>query len=136
GRACANPEHPAGVAGWSRTRIRARSTAWDRQWRNFWFKDVAGAFVETAVSPAQVRHLLDRAFRIAQAERAVTCIIVPNELQREEAVAQPPHEHGAGHSGTGWTPPRVLPSDEDLRRAAEVLNAGTKVAMLVGAGAL
>jgi pyruvate dehydrogenase (quinone) len=100
------------------------------------FKDVAGAFVQTASDPAQIRHLIDRAIRIALEERSVTCVIVPNDLQREEAVPQPPHTHGAIHSGVGWTQPRVVPRDEELRRAAEVLNAGQKVAMLVGAGAL
>ena len=49
---------------------------------------------------------------------------------------QPPHEHGTVHSGPGYQRPRVLPADEDLDRAAEVLNAGSKVAMLVGQGAL
>jgi pyruvate dehydrogenase (quinone) len=58
------------------------------------FKDVAGAFVQTAMDPAQVRHLIDRAFRTARAERSVTCVIVPNDLQRQEAVPEPPHAHG------------------------------------------
>jgi pyruvate dehydrogenase (quinone) len=100
------------------------------------FKDVAGAFVQTATDPAQVRHLIDRAFRIALAERSVTCVIVPNDLQRQEAVPEPPHTHGAIHSGLGWTPPRVVPRDADLRRAADVLNAAERPALLVGAGAL
>src|SRR5437016_1636280 len=88
------------------------------------FKDVAGAFVQVATDPAQVPHLLARAFRIALEERSVTCVIMPNDLQRQPAVPQPPHAHGAIHSGVGWTPPRVVPRDEDLRRAADVLNAG------------
>src|SRR3954463_16119411 len=50
------------------------------------FKDVAGAFVQQASVPAQIRHLVDRAMRIAKAERRVTCIIVPNDLQELEAV--------------------------------------------------
>jgi len=100
------------------------------------FKDVAGAFVQTAHEPAQIRHLIDRAFRIALEERSVTCVIVPNDLQREEAVPEPPHTHGATHSSLGWTKPHVLPVDDDLRRAADVLNTGSRVAILVGAGAL
>lgn len=100
------------------------------------FKDVAGAYVETITTPAQVRHVIDRAFRIAKAERTVTCVIIPHDLQEQEAVPDPPQTHGAQHSSTGYTAPRVLPTDEDLKRAAEVLNAGQKVAMLVGAGAL
>ncbi len=100
------------------------------------FKDVAGAYVETITTPSQVRHVIDRAFRIAKAERTVTCVIIPHDLQEQEAVPDPPQTHGAQHSSTGYTAPRVLPTDEDLKRAAEVLNAGQKVAMLVGAGAL
>ena len=48
----------------------------------------------------------------------------------------PPRRHGAVLSGVGYVPPKVVPYDKDLRRAADVLNAGKKVAMLVGAGAL
>ncbi len=100
------------------------------------FKDVAGAFVEMATEAEQVEHLVDRAMRIALSERTVTCIIIPHDLQNEPAVDEPPHEHGAMHSARGYSPPRVIPTDADLARAAEVLNAGNKVAMLVGAGAL
>ncbi len=99
------------------------------------FKDVAGEYVHMASVPAQTRHLVDRAVRIAKAERTVTCIIVPNDLQELEA-EEPSRAHNTIHSGTGYSTPRVIPSDEDLRRAAEILNAGKKVAMLVGAGAL
>src|SRR3989440_145749 len=100
------------------------------------FKDVAHEFVQVAMEPAQVRHLIDRACRIALAERDVTAIIIPNDVQESDAVPQPPHKHGTVHSGPGYRAPRVLPKDEDLDRAAEVLNAGQRVAMLVGAGAL
>src|SRR4051794_13157006 len=100
------------------------------------FKDVAGAFVQTAHEPAQIRHLIDRAFRIALEERSVTCVIVPNDLQRQPAVPEPPHTHGAIHSGVSWSAPHVVPQENDLRRAADVLNAGQKVAILAGAGAL
>ncbi len=100
------------------------------------FKDVASEFVQVAMAPAQIRHLVDRACRIALAERTVTAIIIPNDVQEADAVPKPPHAHGTVHSGPGYRPPRVLPRDEDLARAAEVLNAGSKVAMLVGQGAL
>lgn len=99
------------------------------------FKDVAGEYVQTAMAPAQMRHLVDRAVRIARAERTVTCLIIPQDLQ-EEKMVEPPRKHSTVHSGIGFTSPRVLPTDVDLRRAADVLNAGKKVAMLVGAGAL
>jgi pyruvate dehydrogenase (quinone) len=100
------------------------------------FKDVAHEYVEMAMVPAQIRHLVDRACRIALAERTVTALIIPNDLQEADAVAQPPHKHGTVHSGPGYQRPRVVPADEDLDRAASVLNAGSKVAMLVGQGAL
>jgi len=101
------------------------------------FKDVAGAYIEMVTSPEQVRHVLDRALRIAAAERTVTCVIVPHDLQRMDAVEEPSHKHGMLHSGVGYPPtPRVVPTEAELRRAADVLNAGQKVAMLIGAGAL
>jgi pyruvate dehydrogenase (quinone) len=100
------------------------------------FKDVAHEYVHMASDPAQVRHLLDRALRIAQAERTVTCVILPNDIQTMDAVEQPEHAHGKIHSGLGYTRPRVVPHADDLRRAAEILNAGERVAMLVGQGAL
>ncbi len=100
------------------------------------FKDVAGAYVHMATEPVQIRHLIDRAVRIAKAERTVTCVILPNDLQGMDAVTEAPRAHGTNHSGVGHAAPRVLPPDDDLRQAADVLNAGTKVAMLVGAGAL
>ncbi|MFL6608064.1 MAG: thiamine pyrophosphate-requiring protein [Pseudomonas sp.] len=99
------------------------------------FKDVAGAFVQQASAPAQVRHLLDRAVRTAVGERRVTALILPNDLQDLE-YTPPPHKHGTLHSGVGYRKPKVVPYEEDLRRAADVLNAGKKVAILVGAGAL
>lgn len=99
------------------------------------FKDVAGAFVQQAAAPAQVRHLIDRAIRTALGQRAVTAIILPNDLQEME-YSEPPRAHGAVRSGIGFTQPKVVPYEADLQRAAEVLNAGEKVAILVGAGAL
>ncbi|HEY4257140.1 MAG TPA: thiamine pyrophosphate-requiring protein [Candidatus Udaeobacter sp.] len=100
------------------------------------FKDVAHEYVHMASTPAAIRHLIDRAIRIAKAERTVTCVIIPNDVQEMTAVETPPRKHGTIHSGVGYTPPRVIPKEIDLRRAADVLNAGKKVAMLVGAGAL
>lgn len=99
------------------------------------FKDVAGAFVQQATEPSQVRHLVDRAIRTALGERRVTALILPNDLQ-ELPYQDPPNKHGTSHSGVGYQRPKVVPHDEDLRRAAAVLNAGKKVAILVGAGAL
>ncbi len=99
------------------------------------FKDVAHEYVHMASEPEQVRHLVDRALRIAHAKRTVTCIIVPNDVQTMDA-AEPEHAHGTIHSGIGHVSPRVMPTEDDVRRAAEVLNAGDRVAILVGQGAL
>lgn len=99
------------------------------------FKDVAGDYVQMMSSPIQARQLVDRAIRIALAERSVTCIIVPKDVQEMDAVEQPPHAHNTVHTGSGYSQPRVIPTEADLKRAADVLNAGNKVAMLVGAGA-
>jgi pyruvate dehydrogenase (quinone) len=99
------------------------------------FKDVAGAFVQQASTPPQVRHLIDRAVRIAKAERRVTALVIPNDLQ-DEPYEPPARKHGTIHSGVGYTDPRTVPYEADLRRAADVLNGGGKVAILVGAGAL
>lgn len=99
------------------------------------FKDVAGAYVVQASTPAQVRHLIDRSVRTALARRTPTAIILPNDLQ-EEAYERPPQAHGTLHSGVGYSSPSITPRETELDRAAEVLNAGEKVAMLIGAGAL
>ena len=99
------------------------------------YKDVAGAFVQQASAAPQVRHMVDRAIRVAVGERRVTAIILPNDLQ-EADYEEPPRLHGTLHSGIGFSKPRTVPYERDLKRAADVLNAGKKVAMLVGAGAL
>src|SRR5207248_2458696 len=83
-----------------------------------------------------IRHPADRAHRIALAERDVTCLIIPNDLAEEPAEADPPREHGSVHSSPGYTRPKVVPPDEQLQAAAQILNQGGKVAMLVGQGAL
>src|SRR4051794_8424119 len=100
------------------------------------FKDVAHEFVHMATDPAQIRHLVDRAIRIALDQRTVTCIIVPNDLASEKAVEAPPRKHGTIHSGVGYSRPKVVPEDGDLEHAATVLNESEKVAMLVGQGAM
>src|SRR5579884_1740366 len=61
------------------------------------FKDVAHEYVQMATEAGQIRHLIDRAMRIALSERTVTCVIVPNDLQMEPAVETPPHAHGTVH---------------------------------------
>src|SRR5438105_3384770 len=100
------------------------------------FKDVASQYVQMATDAAQIRHLVDRAHRIALAERDVTCLIIPNDLASEPAETDPPREHGSVHSSPGYTQPKIVPQEEQLKAAAEILNKGEKVAMLVGQGAL
>src|SRR4051812_29004318 len=100
------------------------------------FKDVAHEYVQTAMTPEQIRHLVDRAVRIARVERTVTCLIIPHDLQEMAAVEQPPRKHGTVHSGVGLCMPRIVPKAEDLDRAAAILNGAERVAILAGAGAL
>jgi pyruvate dehydrogenase (quinone) len=98
------------------------------------FQDVAD-YVHEAAVPSQVRHLLDRAMRTVLGRNGIGVLILPNDLQ-DKPYEDPPRKHGSVFSGVGYSKPRVVPQDADLRRAAEVLNAGKKVAILVGAGAL
>jgi len=100
------------------------------------FKDVASEYVHMATTAAQVRHLVDRAVRIATEHRTVTCIVFPNDLQDMEAVETPPREHGTVHSGIGRAGHSLVPHETELRDAAEILNSGKRVAILAGAGAL
>src|SRR3989440_12608004 len=99
------------------------------------FKDVASEFVHTAMTPEQIRHLVDRAVRIAKTERSVTCVILPKDVQDLDAVEKPPHAHNTIHSSIDYTTPYIVPKEVDLKRAADILNSGKKVAILVGAGA-
>jgi pyruvate dehydrogenase (quinone) len=100
------------------------------------FKDVASEYVHMATTAEQMRHLVDRAVRIALEHRTVTCLIIPNDVQELDAVPVPPRTHGTVHSGIGMVRHSLVPSEAGLRRAAEVLNAGRRVAILAGAGAL
>ena len=100
------------------------------------YKDVAREYVELVTVPGQLRHVIDRAIRIALSERTVTAMIVPNDLQVEDAVEEPPRIHGAVPSGIGFVRPRTVPAPKDLERAARALNEGKKVAMLIGQGAM
>lgn len=100
------------------------------------FKDVAHDFVHMAASAEQARHMIDRALRIAMERRAVTCVIFPNDVQDLPAVESPPREHGTVRTGIGLTSHAGVPGEAALRNAADILNRGERVAMLVGAGAL
>src|SRR4051794_1605540 len=97
------------------------------------FKDVGG-FVSTVMEPASARHVIDRAIKSAYEERRPAIVIVPEDVGEAE-YSDPPREHGAVFTSVGWNRPHMVPDDTLLRQAAEILNAGSKVAMLIGAGA-
>ncbi|MFE9022542.1 thiamine pyrophosphate-requiring protein [Streptomyces sp. NPDC007808] len=98
------------------------------------FKDVASDFVETVTVPEQLPNVLDRAIRTAYARRAPTAIIIPGDVQ-ELDYSPPTHEFKMVPSSLGRSSWTAIPSDEAIRQAADVLNAGDKVAILVGQGA-
>src|SRR4051794_11348912 len=98
------------------------------------FSDVS-EFVQTCMHPAQARSIIDRALKVAISQRTVATIIFPVDVQEEEAQPSPPRVHGAVYTSVGFTPPRVIPPDTELRKAAQILNEGKRVAMLVGQGA-
>jgi len=100
------------------------------------FKDVASEYITQVNSPRAAKHALDRAIRIAIDQRTVTCVIIPKDIQEEGAVEEPSQVHDSIHTGLGVPVARIVPKTPDLEKAAAVLNAGKKVAMLVGQGAL
>ncbi|MFR9727701.1 thiamine pyrophosphate-requiring protein [Saccharopolyspora sp. MS10] len=99
------------------------------------FRDVASDFCEQLVAPSQVRHLVDRACRTALAHRTVTALVLPSDLLEQPAVTEPPDEHGYPRTSAVPSSPVGAAEPEAVRRAAEVLNAGERVAILAGAGA-
>ena len=96
------------------------------------FKDVASEYVTMITEPQQLPMAVDRALRIAAAERCVTCLILPNDVQEEEAQPLPPHEFKMVPGSVGFAWPRIVPPDDELQRAASVLNECEKVAILAG----
>ena len=99
------------------------------------YKDVAREFVQMLTVPAQVDLLIDRAMRVAAATRSVTAIIVPNDVQ-ELDYSEPPRAHGAVFSSVGYRAPHTVPAPSQIDAAAELLNSGERVAMLIGQGAI
>jgi pyruvate dehydrogenase (quinone) len=98
------------------------------------FKDVAGPYVQTVMVPEQLPNVLDRAIRVAESERCPTAVIIPGDVQELE-YTPPGHEFKMVPSSLGTTWPQVNPDDESVRRAAQILNEGEKVAVLAGQGA-
>jgi pyruvate dehydrogenase (quinone) len=98
------------------------------------FKDVASEFVQMVMVPEQLPNVLDRAIRTAIGRRAPTAVIIPADVQ-ELAYSPPGHEFKMVPSSLGMSRPELVPNTEALRGAAEILNAGQRVAILVGQGA-
>jgi pyruvate dehydrogenase (quinone) len=98
------------------------------------FKDVASDYVQMVTVPEQIPNVIDRALRVAVSRRAPTAVVIPNDVQ-ELDYAPPTHEFKMVPSSVGTSWPQVVADDDGLAAAAEVLNAGKKVAMLVGQGA-
>jgi pyruvate dehydrogenase (quinone) len=98
-------------------------------------KDVAAEYAQTIRDPEQAQLVLDRAFRTALATSSPTVVILPHDVQQESAPEELPQQHGVVVTAPEFRRPRVVPRDEDLHQAAELLGAGRKVALLVGQGA-
>jgi pyruvate dehydrogenase (quinone) len=99
------------------------------------FKDAASDYLVEVNVPEQLPNAIDRAFRTALTRRAPTAIIIPSDLQTAD-YSPPTHAFKqVPSSAPGLTPPILLPPQPEIARAAEVLNAGQRVAILVGQGA-
>ncbi|WP_372661796.1 thiamine pyrophosphate-requiring protein [Amycolatopsis kentuckyensis] len=99
------------------------------------YKDVASEYLVEVNVAEQLPNALDRAIRTAESSRCPTALIIPADLQ-EEPYEAPKHafkQVPSSPPGTSW--PAPVPPEADLDAAAEVLNAGEKVAVLVGQGA-
>ena len=98
------------------------------------YKDVCSDYVQMCVVPQQLPNLIDRAIRIARAESAPTCLIFPSDVF-DLSYEAPQHAFKQVPSSLGTAAATVRPSEQAVRQAAEILNAGEKVALLVGQGA-
>ncbi|QKV97344.1 thiamine pyrophosphate-requiring protein [Streptomyces sp. NA02950] len=98
------------------------------------YKDVAADFCEMVTVPQQLPNVIDRAMRTAHAKRTVTAVIVPADVQ-ELTYSPPTHAFKMVPSSLGVSSYAPVPDTTDLDRAAAVLNAGEKVALLIGQGA-
>lgn len=99
------------------------------------YRDVANEYCIEVNVAEQLPNALDRAFRVAQASRTPTALIIPADLQ-EEPYEPPQHafkQMPSSPPGTAW--PHPVPPEPAIGEAADVLNAGEKVAILVGQGA-
>lgn len=99
------------------------------------FKDVCAQYVQTVFAPQQMPMAVDNAMRTALATSTPTCLIVPHDVQKAEMPEELEHSHGVVPSAAVYTSAHVVAHDADLDRAAELLNEGSKIALLVGRGA-
>jgi pyruvate dehydrogenase (quinone) len=98
------------------------------------YKDVCSDYVQVCMVPQQLPNLIDRAIRIAKTEHAPTAIIFPSDVF-ELPYEPPEHAFKQVPSSVGMTSVTPRPDDSVIDRAAEILNAGEKVAILAGQGA-
>jgi pyruvate dehydrogenase (quinone) len=98
------------------------------------FKDVANQYCQTVMVPEQLPNVLDRAMRVAASMRTVTAVIIPSDVQELEYTA-PGHEFKMVPSSLDMTWSAPVPTEDQVRRAADLLNSGERVAILVGQGA-
>ncbi|HEY3751321.1 MAG TPA: thiamine pyrophosphate-requiring protein [Pseudonocardiaceae bacterium] len=98
------------------------------------FKDVASEYLEVVNVPEQLPNVLDRAIRTALSQHAPTAIIIPADVQ-ELPYSAPGHAFKMVPSSLGMETSNNVPDQQAVARAAEVLNAGEKVAILIGQGA-
>ena len=98
------------------------------------YKDVCSDYIQMCTVPQQLPNLIDRAIRIALDEHAPTGIIFPSDVL-DLPYEAPEHAFKQVPSSLGVSTATVAPDDAAVRRAAEILNTGEKVALLVGQGA-
>jgi pyruvate dehydrogenase (quinone) len=95
----------------------------------------ATQYVQTVLSAEHATMVIDRAFRTALATRQPCAVVLPHDVQQLPFPDELPQQHAVIVTAAQWRRPRVLPHEEDLRAAADVLNSGRRVALLVGQGA-
>ena len=99
------------------------------------YKDVASEYLVEVNVSSQLPNALDRAMRTAITRRAPTALIIPSDLQ-EEPYEPPAHAFKqVPSSDPSIVSPMLAPRPDQVSQAAEILNAGEKVAILVGQGA-
>lgn len=99
------------------------------------FKDVCSQYVQTVFAPEQALTALDNAMRTAIATQTPTCLVIPHDVQQAEMPEETQHSHGIVPSSPIAARQLLTAPESQIRTAADVLNAGSRVALLVGRGA-